>query len=207
MPATRPRSHQRARNFKPPGKPGPAVRALVWLLAAAVLAGCTSPAEPSQPVQPTAQPGPADTTPLLNGSAPEPAPNRTFAPVEHTFSMDHYASWNIPVPVEGASGDSGNMAEATWDVPVPEGATMVSVTANFTNAITVGTMSLMLHNGTAAAPGSPAFAEVQGNEAPLLLGPLPVPEGLANLVLMFHVAGDLVAVQQGTEAVVVAAFA
>lgn len=185
------------------------MRALVLAVVAAVLAGCTSspPAEPSQPVQPTSEASPADAAPLLNGTAPGPAPNRTFAPAERAFAMDHYASWNLPVPVEGAPRDSGNMAEATWDVPVPEGATMVSVTANFTNAVTVGTMSLMLHNGTAAAPGSPAFAEVQGNEAPLVLGPLPIPGGLTNLVLMFHVAGDLVAAQQGTEAVVVATFA
>lgn len=183
------------------------MRALVLLLAAAVLAGCTSPAEPSQPVQPASEASPADATPLLNATAPEPAPNRTFAPVERSFTMDHYAAWALPVPVEGASGDTGNMADATWDVPVPAGATRVTVVANFTNAITVGAMSLMLHNGTAAEPGSPAFAEVQGNDAPLTLADVPLPEGLSNLVLMFHVGGDLVAVQQGTEATVVATFA
>lgn len=151
----------------------------VLLALAALLAGCTGAAPEAAPLAPTASdaappPAAADASAPANATAPG-AP-RTFPPHEHAYRLGYYADLG--------ERNSGNMAEAVWDVPVPEGARSLRATANFTGMVLVGSVTLMVHNGTAAETGD-MLARADGPAPPLVLE-MAVPEGARNVVLMAH---------------------
>ncbi|MCA1813775.1 MAG: hypothetical protein LC624_07475 [Halobacteriales archaeon] len=183
------------------------MRAWVWVVVF-LLAGCTAqPHADESPVQPAGEPptGAAAMNMTEGDHANRTlhgAPRPVFSAQEHDLHVGPYA--HIPA----ANQSTGNMKDASWTVDIPAGARTITLVANVTNAgpsLIVGSLDLMIHNGTAEEPG-PMLAGTNGS-AEYKVGPVPIPEGARTLCAMFHAEGDPAAAQGPMDAHLMATFA
>ncbi|HEV8360822.1 MAG TPA: hypothetical protein VGR28_10250 [Candidatus Thermoplasmatota archaeon] len=158
-----------------------------WFIVLAVVAaaaGCTSAPTEADPVPPVGEA-------LASADEPVPANNTTalaaFPRQETDLSYTLYAT--------AGAVDTGNMADASWEVAVPAGARMAKAIGNATGgpSVVVGALHLMIHLGTRAAPGD-MIADASGGAGGLDVGPVEIPAEATTLVVMWHATAEPVGI-------------